>query len=204
MAKRRFARQCQHNRTIPRQLKTVRTVMLYKGNYIHITLANGKPVDKAKSVESNPMLPITTAPVKPPTEPPLEERPTTQSPSDMPVSRWWRFWGYFAKVAVTVFATGSTLLFLLALWDSYRPKITTFCRVRKVYNSLYKNPFCFKQLIDGAFSYLTTRAFRSLRNLCNPHRRSFRSTILTDTSLPSNIASSFRLINSLFIYNNSC
>jgi len=78
-------------------------------------------------VESNPTPPTTTEQEGKREESPPEVPPTTQPPSEPGVGhwhRWRRFFVYFVKVAGTVFATGSTLLFLLALWDSYRPKIT--------------------------------------------------------------------------------
>ncbi|HEY5231916.1 MAG TPA: hypothetical protein VIK35_00065 [Verrucomicrobiae bacterium] len=80
--------------------------------------------DKALTGEANPMPPPVIEAGDTGAEP-LKEEPQPTQPTSIPTAhRWRRFWGYFAKVVATLFGVGSTILFLLALWDSYRPKIT--------------------------------------------------------------------------------
>jgi len=55
---------------------------------------------------------------------PTEATQSTQSPSEPRVNRWGEFWRYLWKAVGGWFATISTCIVLLAIWDSYRPKIS--------------------------------------------------------------------------------
>jgi hypothetical protein len=80
--------------------------------------------ETAASCETNPTLPTATESANKAVEAPPEGPQSMPAPSAPKKHRLKAFLGYVAKVVGAVFATGSTLLFLVALWDSYRPKIT--------------------------------------------------------------------------------